>query len=134
METAALIHDIRRQLDKIERKLVKRPTVWDKRNAGLRQAAEVTWRFLFNEPLPADISVKWVPYLRSNQGQATVGAIHCGGQVQLDWSYLRKVESPLATLVHEFSHCRGFERHNKRFHTHVNRWLKQLGLPEEESL
>ena len=104
---------------------------WPARNAALTEATQQTWSYLFNEPMPSNITVRWRPYLKRFEGQATVGAIHHGGEIELDWSCLRHLNNPLATLVHELGHSRGFYAHGVKFKRHINRWLRKLGLPQE---
>lgn len=126
------IRRIRADLDALETALAPhRPTVWERRSLALRKCAEQVWTYLFAEPLPAHVEMRWCPHLGPNAGQATVGAIHSHGVVQLDWSYLHSVDFPLAILVHEFAHVRGFERHDRRFWLQVNGWLQKLSLPKE---
>lgn len=107
-------------------------SVWTERNARLRECSEQVWLYLFAEQMPDSIKVSWVPHLGKNAGQATIGAIHSGGVIQLDWGYLRRHPSPLSILVHECFHSRGFTRHDKRFRQHVNDGLAKLGLPPEQ--
>ena len=98
---------------------------------ALRAAAEQVWQYLFDEPMPAQVKPRWRHSLGRAKGLGTVGAISGkGGTILLDYSYL-KSHDPLATLVHEFAHNRGFASHNKRFYRHLNRWLRKLNLPEE---
>lgn len=108
-----------------------RQSVWAQRSQALQAAGTQIWSYLFQEPMPENVLLKWCPYLANNAGQATVGAIHNGGVVELDWSYLRGAPHPLAALVHEFGHVRGFRRHDRRFRATVNQWLRKLQLPEE---
>ena len=122
---------LRRKADGVG-KLPKRQTVWDRRSMQLREGASQIWQYLFDEPLPESVHLRWCPHLGRNAGQATIGAIHCGGVIQLDWSYLSKVNAPLAILVHEMAHARGFRQHNKKFYQHVNQWLERLSLPIEK--
>lgn len=98
---------------------------------ALQRAAGQVYQYLFSEALPPYVRVVWKWGLGNAAGQATIGALYEGGRVDLDFPYASRVSDPLAILVHEFAHVRGWQRHDARFAHRVNQWLDQLGLPRE---
>lgn len=109
---------------------------WLDEEMALRHAVDAVHRALLHEPLPVDVQTQWVPELPGDLlARTTVGGMHArdgGGAMEFSRQALEDEECPLAIVVHEIAHLRGFGAHDRRFRGCVNRWLKQLGLPEEK--
>jgi len=99
----------------------------DSRN--LQRAADQVYRYLFSEPLPADVKVRWRWDLKDAAGMATIGGIFGGGSIKLDYPFVCTRKHPLAILVHEFAHIRGHARHTPAFRRRVRSWLRKLSIP-----
>lgn len=108
--------------------------LWEQRDAALRQAVAQLWQWLFREPWPAHVRVRWVPSARAWYGYAGVGAHSpsLDGELVLCWALMRRETSPLTTVLHEFAHLRGYD-HGAEMYRAVKRWCDRLGLPADES-
>lgn len=108
--------------------------LWEQRNAALRQACEQLWQWLFREPFPAHVKVRWVPSARAWYGYAGVGAHSpsLDGELVLCWSLALREADPLVTVLHEMAHLRVYD-HGAEMYRAVKRWCDRLGLPADES-
>lgn len=129
LDLAAVIHP-----DSAERS--RRTTrLWEARNAALQEACAQLWGWLFREPWPANVRVRWVPSAGAWYGHAGLGAgvsASLTGELVLCWSLMRRERDPLVTVCHEFAHLRGLD-HGPEMHAAVKRWCDRLGLPADES-
>jgi hypothetical protein len=102
---------------------------WRQRNVMLVAASAQLWQYLFDEPMPVDLIVKWVPYLHGNKAaQAHIGGFYDGGEIHLDWSYVPTLANPLAVLIHEIAHSRGFQ-HGREMTRRVKAWCAKICVP-----
>lgn len=113
---------------------VRTSRLWEQRNAALRDACAQTWRYLFDEPWPAHVRVRWVPSARAWYGHAGIGAHspQWDGELVLCWALMRRESDPLVTVLHEFAHLRGYD-HSPEMYRAVKRWCDRLSLPADES-
>lgn len=108
--------------------------LWEARDAALRDACAQLWQWLYREPWPAHVRVRWVPSARAWYGYAGVGAHSpsTDGELVLCWALAQRTPDPLVTLLHEFGHLRGFD-HGAEMYRAVARWCARLGLPPDPS-
>jgi hypothetical protein len=106
--------------------------LWEARDAALRDAVAQVWTWLFKEPWPAHVRVRWVPSARTWYGHAGVGAMHpeTSGELVLCWSLMQREASPITTVCHELAHLRGYE-HGPEMRRAVNRWCDRLGVARD---
>lgn len=103
--------------------------LWAARDDALRSAVAQLWVWLYGEPWPAHVRVRWVPSARAWYGYAGVGAMHpeVPGELVLCWAKMSRERSPLTTVLHEFAHLRGYD-HGPEMRRAVNRWCHRLGV------
>lgn len=108
--------------------------LWEARNAALHAACAQLWTWLYREPWPAHVRVRWVPSARAWYGHAGIGAHspQWSGELVLCWVMLGREAHPLVTVLHEFAHLRGYD-HGPEMYRAVKRWCDRLGLPADES-
>jgi len=87
--------------------------------------AREVWEYLYDEPWPVGWRVAWVGFMRGAGGLCSYST----GRILLSYGDARRRTGvPLAILVHEFVHLRGFVRHNAEFYQAEQRALDRLGL------
>lgn len=105
--------------------------MWDTRNRALHSACAQLWMWLYGEPWPYQVKVRWAPRSGGALGWAHVGAAETGGELVVSYADLSAEKDPVVTLVHEFEHLRG-HRHGRKMLQAVNSCLDRLNLPREK--
>lgn len=97
--------------------------------AQLRRIAAQLWRFLYLEPWPATVTIRYSQTVPSDRyAQATPHGMRDGGTIDVSPS-ICEAPNPVAILVHEFAHVRlGLYRHTRYFAEKVGEWSERVGV------
>jgi hypothetical protein len=99
--------------------------LWQRRDEALHAACVQVWAWLWpREPWPA-VRCRWTR--RSDAYYGWADGDWRGGELLVSWRLARLHPSPLAIVLHEMAHLRGYD-HGREMDAAVRRWAARLGV------